>query len=310
MANSYHFWETMLRDPSQLGKTIFANEEEPQPGFYRTKQGTPVAIWFDEDDQTLNVIEGDRVVPTERFGAVWTMVLARPVTEEAYTAVRDGGIWPDVDAVVAETIGSNIKDANDPESISEMIDGLAKGAIDYFDRLLADDDEAAKAQSIRARINELSGKADSIREEQKKPHLEAGRRVDATWQPMIKKAADTNTRLRLTLSRYEDWKRQQEAKRIAAEAEARRQQLRADEPLPEAPEPAAPAPSATIKGGYGRAASVRTIEKVTAIDIMKVFPRYIGNADVIALITKLVQKDVDAGITVDGATVETVSNVR
>ena len=302
MANSYHFWETTLADKTALGKTVFANEEEPQPGFYRTRQGTPVAIWFEDD--ALMMIEGDRVVPQERFGAVWMQVLNRPVTEDAYTAVRDGGIWPDVDAVVAETIGSNIKDANDPESISEMIDGLAKGAADYFDRLLADEDEAAKAQSIRARINELSGKADTIREEQKRPHLEAGRKVDAVWQPMIKKAGEVGQRLRLTLSRYEDWKRQQEAKRLQAEAEARR----ANEPPPVTQ--STPAPAAQVKGGYGRAASVRVIEKVTAIDLDKAFQAYRDHADVYDLLLKLARADLAKGIRRDFATIEEVSDVR
>ena len=46
----YDYWNTALTEPAKLRARDFKVTSEPQPGFYRTKSGRPVAIWEDYDN--------------------------------------------------------------------------------------------------------------------------------------------------------------------------------------------------------------------------------------------------------------------
>ena len=47
---SYEYWEAALADPKRLRSREFKITSDPQPGFYRTKAGKPVAIWEEDGD--------------------------------------------------------------------------------------------------------------------------------------------------------------------------------------------------------------------------------------------------------------------
>lgn len=306
--HEYHFWEQALENPDAIGKTIKTDENSPQPGFYRTKDGHPVAIWRDSDG-FLVMLRGDDLVGERDTGDVWLRCLNRPVSEDHYNMKRDLGVWHDENTAVSATTGHNIKNSDDPADIATMIADLVRAA----DALKIDDDDtAAQAQSIRARLNELGGKADKLREVEKAPSLEAGRKIDKKWQPMIKEADAGSKKMRAAIGKWEDAKREAERKRQAEIEAARIAAEEAGRPAPEPePEPQNEAPRARVSGAYGRAASVRVrVVAVAITDGIAVYKRYRNNPDVIALLLKLAQRDIDSDIAVDGIETEERADVR
>src|SRR6185295_979408 len=167
---SYDYWQTALADPKRLKARDFKITSDPQPGFYRTKAGRPVAIWI-EDEELLMSVGGDEMAK-HNHDWIWMNCALRPVSEEWYYAVINGGTWPDLDPTLAG-MGDNVRAGMDEV---DQIDELEKQVKAY--REIEDDETAARAQSLRARFLELKGAVDKKREELKAPHLKAAREVD------------------------------------------------------------------------------------------------------------------------------------
>jgi hypothetical protein len=300
---NYDFWQDALD-----GKTVEYNQNAPQPGFYRTKNGAPVAIWHDGAD--ILIMVNDLLIQPESFEDIWTRCCTRPVTEEQYNDARaNGGVWHDMDAAVADTLGDNIRNATDPSAIGALIEVLESAAASYSN--IDSDETASKAQSLRSRALELKAKADKIREHEKKPHLEASRAVDATWMPLVKAADAVVAKLRQAMERFETVKL---AARRKAEAEERaRIAAEAPKPIdmsgPDQPEPEI-APKPGIRGGYGRAASVGTKKVVTGVDTVTVATFFRNDPSLVALLTKLAQAAIERGHDVPGIQIEEMAVVR
>jgi hypothetical protein len=160
-----------------------------------------------------------------------------------------------------------------------------------------------------------------------RPHLDAQQAINGEWQPMVKDAKSGADELRKSLESYESTKlakrrAEEEAARKAAEAaeQARMEQEQsflAPEPGPEAeaaPAPApvpAPVPETTIKGSYGRAASVSTEWVVTGIADQDAVYRFMReHQDLKACLLDLAKRGVKAGHAVPGITKEEVARVR
>jgi len=187
-------------------------------------------------------------------------------------------------------------------------------------KAIESDEQAAKGQTLRSTLTGLSGKADKARAAEKEPHLEASRKVDAKWQPLVKTAKEGADEIRKALETWENTKR--EAARRAADEAARRQREyeaaarkaeEANQPAPEPPPPSitnTPAPSAQIKGASGRTASVSTKPFVVSIDIDKFVAQFRTDPNLLSALTELAQKYTAAGIKVDGAVIEERAVVR
>jgi len=177
-------------------------------------------------------------------------------------------------------------------------------------------------------LNELSGEADTIREREKAPHLEAGRKVDAIWQPLVKSAKAGADRIREAMSAYitaRD-KRIAEEQRLAREAaekaaadaakaaqKAAKKGQPAPAPPPPVPEPAPMAPQATkVGGGYGRAAAIVEKKVVTVVDQDAAYQSLKNHPELVTLIHLLAQRAVAAGKgdQVQGINIEIVKDVR
>lgn len=287
---------------------------EPQPGYYRLKDGRPVAIWFEDGsvvngDHGIMIAVSDVLIPRTEHEDLWLRCAMNAVEEDDYRAVIDGGVWPDMDAVILETIGHNIAGANDPETIKALIDTLATAAIRY--NPIEDDLMAERAQSLRSRALELRKKADDIRETEKKPHLEAGKAVDAKWQPLVKSGQTVADILRGAMSAYET------KKALAArKAEEERRALEAANVSPsDKSEPVTtPAPASTqIKGGYGRAASKQVVKKVSSIESVTTLANWLHNHEpqtFIDFILERAQRAVSNGYTPAGVTIVEEVSVR
>ena len=163
--------------------------------------------------------------------------------------------------------------ANDRERIAEKIKTLAGDAEDIATLGVATDIGAENAQSLRARILELVKEADLKHAIEKRPHLEAGRRVDEAWRDIIGQGKHAASAISKTVGAYLQ-KREIEGKANAAA------------PL-------------TVKGGYGRAASIREITKIArVIDWPALFAHYANDERAQDLILELAQKDINRGVTV------------
>ena len=300
MNNPYDYWEKALADPKALRSREFTITTDPQSGYYRTyKLLEPVAIWHDEQDGELVVLVNGMPAHPDDHETIWLHSAKNPVEEEDYHAAVDGKGWRDLDDAVS-LIGDNRRRGDDPES---LIDDLAAQAETY--REITDDDTAKRAISLRAALLEQHKRADTIREEAKKPHLKAAREVDELWMHVVKKAKRAADTLRALVEGWETQKRR--LAREAAEAEqARWRETNAAAVI-------VPEPIDQIRTGYGKAASVRTVMKVTGIDDIHKLVDHLKNTQwstMHSMLMELAQKDVSGGMTVPGVTVEEQAVVR
>jgi hypothetical protein len=320
------WWQAALKNPASIGKTLPVHDGDAQQGYYRAKNRDkgfdPVAIFYPEGSSELVAYRAGREV---RPDEVWTFCCRYPVTFEDYTAAIDGKGWPDEDKVVAAqvkppepTVGDNSAEVDEADTLKDQIEAALAGMKAY--EKVEDDATAAKALSLRNRLNELSGQADKIRVKLKEPHLEAGKAVDAKFQPLVKSAKAGADKVRDAIGAWETVKLQAERKRqrdieqarIAAEQAAREQHGETavvDAPAPVAPVDVAPV---AIKPSYGKAASVQAkivLDEVTDWTALAVYMS--SHAEMQDLLRKLAQRAIDAGRTdVPGITVREKASVR
>lgn len=300
----YTYWQNALK-----GSFGPVHDSDPQPGFYRrrTRKGgpfVPVAIW-EHEGKIVAVQDGKHADAAE----IWTYVCQNPIPEDWYHGKMNDGVWRDeAPAVAAEaTMGHNQGPTDEAEILKEQIESASAGVKQY--EKIDSDESAAQAQSLRARLNELSGEADKKREDAKKPHLDAGKAIDAKWQPLVKAAKAGADAIRAALSGWETEKynRQQEERRKAEEAQRKAEEkaAKAGKPAPAPPPPPEPAPEATqIKGAYGKAASVKVVKVVTVTDQDAAYKFLRTHPELVSLIAKLAQRGIDAGYDVPGVRIE------
>ncbi len=327
IVDRWSWWRAALKNPAAIGKTLPVHDGDAQQGYYRAKNKDktfdPVAIFFPEGSDELVAYRSGREV---RADEVWSFCCRYPVTFEAYTAATEGKGWPDDDAAVAAQvkapepgIGDNSENerVDEAETLKDQIEA-ALARLKAYEKI-ADDETAKKALSLRNRLNELSGQAEKIRVKQKEPHLEAGKAVDAKWQPLVKSAKAGADKVRDAIGAWETVKLQEQRKRereieqarIAAEQAASEQSAEVE--VLEAPAPvsaveAAPTP---IKPTYGKAASVSIKKVVTEVTDWAALSSYMLNhPDFQACLRDLAQRATDKGHTVPGVKVEERAAVR
>lgn len=291
MNEDYDYWRNALD-----GKFGPIHDGDPQPGFYRLRRrgqvDQPVAIWRGHGRMCCVVADRE-----DDANELWTFVADKPITEDVYRAVVAGEPWPDVAPSVAAV--SNSESADPAAVLRDQIDAC-KADLARF-ATITDDTQQAAAQSLRSRLLELSREADKTREKLKAPHLEAGKAVDAKWQPLVKDAKAAADTVAAAMSAWETAKARAAAEaRRKAEEEARKA-AEADAPPP--PVVPAPAPTAPIKGAYGRAASVRVVRIATVVDYGRLYEAIRDNSELKAVMQKIAQKIVDGGETVAGVEV-------
>jgi hypothetical protein len=328
IVDPWAWWRAALANPKEIGRSLPVHDGEPNTGFYRVRYAKdkpfePVAIWK-EDGQWLAYRSGKEVSAVD----IWTNVCRHPVEYQAYNDAMEGKGWPDDDTVVAKQVqppapGDNSSKIDPAEELADQIESALKGKDAYAK--ITDDATAAKALSLRNRLNELSNQADKIREEAKAPHLAAGKAVDAKWQPLVKKAKAGADEVKASIGAWETEKlrrqreierqqaeelRKQEEARRAAEAAGEAQEPNADVAVAEAP--VAPSVPTSIQPTYGRAASVSVKLVVTEVTDYAALYAYMANRqEVQDLLRQLAQKAIDAGRTnIPGIVTEERAAVR
>lgn len=305
---SFDWWKSAL-----TGARGPIDADNPMPGFYRWVWKKPtgttmgvVAYWYDSHDQSLRCQVDGRDIDDIKARTRWPHDSRRPISEKVFQAFRDTGKFIDVDeaAQAAESA-----DDDTPEGkVAKEVAAAKKSAEKYTK--VDSDEEMALAQSLRAKLQELAGVADKAREAEKAPHLQAGRDIDARWQPIIKDARATADTIRKAMEAFNNWKLEQaDRARVMADVRAREATERGQaSPAPVASN--APPPSVQVSGGGGRAAHVGVKSVVTAIDLEKAWKQFGGSPEVYELLLQMAQRAIDAGIETPCATVEKRSSIR
>ncbi len=319
---------------------------EKQDGKARKRVGwTPVAI-FPLGGLLTAVIGTGRSARTEsdrdRVNDLWSYVAANPISEATYRAVAERGEpWPD--SHVASIPVANSSMTLTPREAAAATDGTVvwnKGhpeegqpigedefkrrksvmqAMEVDDRPVQDkisrdideglallagfgtidsDEMAAKARSLQEHFLVCRGFAEKQYEAANRPLLDEQKRIRSIWFPIRDKADEGSNALRKAMGAWEDSKRQ--AAKVAAERAAAGQEVKSN----------VPPPATQIRGGAGRAASVRVEKIVESIDVEKVFAQFRDSPVVIECLTKIAQQAVRAGIDVPGAVVTERSIVK
>lgn len=299
----YAFWKAALA--KQSPPIVI---DEPMPGFYRSRQRQgaplPLAIWREGGEVRGRL--GNQDVTRDRLNELWSFCATHPVTEEAYRAVAEfGQPWPDIDGTVNDQLaemGHNNPPTNPLETLRKEIDIAAGGADKY--ETINDDDTMTRAQTLRASLLELYGKADKQCEDEYRPHKAAADGVKTKWSPLLAVATTAAKRVKTAMDAYGTRKLQAaEAQRRQTEDEQRKA-VEAGQPAPAPPPIVAVAP-VKIKGATGRAASGKPIKIVQAITDYEACYAYVKEqTEVREAIKSAAQRLVTAGHTVPGTEVK------
>lgn len=338
---SYEFWKQSL-----AGTKPKMFVDDPQLGFYRrgvyTKEPNkrakrvgwmPVAIYSAAGVLTAQVgCDGEAAVISDRdkINELWSYCAAYPITEEVYRAVAERGEpWPDshesplddIKAPGAAKAAKAVIEAN--MSPAEKIAAEIRACQELLPKYatIESDEQSSKARSLQNRFLDLRGEAKKHYEAANRPLLDQQKALRAIWNPLQDEADAASVALRTAMGRWEDTKR--EAARRAAEAaekarreheEAAAKAAAANQPAPAPPpepeKPNTPPPASQIRGGAGRAASVRVETIVTDVDVMKVAEQMKDHPDLKKCLMDLATRAIRAGIPVPGATTEERSVVR
>lgn len=314
---TYDYWQNALQ-----GNFGPVHEGDPQPGFYRrrlVKDGpfVPVAIWHDGNEMLAKV--GTQM---KSAADLWTWVCDKPITHEEYNRVMGGEPWSDAPPFdpPATAGGRNADPENEHEALKDQIESAKERKAEFAK--IDSDDQQAKAQALRARLNELSGAADKKRKAEKQPHKDAADAVDAKWMPLVKGAKAEADDLARRMSAYETEKlrkqREEQARIEKERREAEEAARRAEEmgrpqatpaPQPE-PEPAPAVAPTPIKGNYGRAATVKVEKVVTGISDQDALYAFLkSHPELIAKMTELAQRAIKAGHEVPGVSIDEQAKV-
>lgn len=309
--NQFAGWRRLLE-----GEDVERSIDHPLSGYYRIRHRDKatgistfraVAYWY--ENGKLCCLIDSKEVDDLRAREQWAWASKNPIEYQTYLDVTERGKpWPDVDGAVHEQ--SNGRGHNNPptdpaEILKEQIESASAGASAYAK--IEDDETAKQAQTLRSRLLELSGQADKHREALKRPHLEAGRAIDGKWQPIVNGAKAVADNIRGALGIWETVKlgRERQAALIAAE-NARRLQEVANRAGVRVPEFAPPPPPAApiVKGGYGRAASVKVVKVVREVnDWSALFAFLKDDPELRECAIKLAKRRINAGQTVPGVVI-------
>jgi len=304
--------EFQNRRDALAGNATALHADIPNPGYYKVRAGKdgpwqPVAIWR-KDGNLVCRVAGEMKDPL----AVWTWAAKNPVSKEAAKHAFEHGTWPgDVPMP-----GHNSGTLSLPEEID---DAVAQVSAWLSSTKVADKVAADTASNWRARLLDLSKRADKQRETEKRPHDDAAKAVQAKWKPVIDRATDTANKLRDALTAYmraedERQRREAEAARKAAEEAARKQREAAEAarreaeakniPPPPEPEdvplPFVEPPKVQVGGQTGRKTGLREITRYEVEDYEAALAAVKDHPDVRAAVEKVAAARCKTGVAVPG----------
>jgi len=311
----YAYWEARQR-----GENPQAVNEQPECGFYRIREHkdgpfVPLAIFplSGEIIGFIGVRTLGKEIEIDKLCRLWPWACQNDISEATYRDVAENGKdWPDIDATVADahrkpSPGDNNPPTDEAELLKEQIASASAGVSDYAE--IKDDEHNARAQTLRARLQELSRNADTLRKELKKPHQDEADKVDAKWMPLVKSSKADADKIKTAMEAFATAKIRAQEKAQAqvtadyAELEAKGVRLPAMAPPPPLP--------TQVKGAIGKAAHIgkkAVVARVT--DWPALYAHFAEEKDVRETLVRLANISVGMGHSVPGVEVEQIGKVK
>jgi hypothetical protein len=276
----------------------------PQTGFYRLAIKVDnvvqrVGTFFYYEEVLGKPQLGWRIGRNNEFTesearAKWNFCARSAITRSAYEQWWQTGTWSDVDVAASQAIGAN-QAAN--ETLFEKLKRTLTDLWQISDYATITDDEHEKraktrVQALRSEFNI----ANTARKEEKDPHLEASRVVDARWSQLLVPTSDAVESIQRAIVVYE--------KKLAAALKAEEAKRLQANPTYQQPE----APARKVKGGLGRGATVKSFKRAVVRDIGTVATYFKDNEKLVELLTTLAQRAHIQGVVVPG--VELVDDIK
>lgn len=330
--DQFKWWRSALEayQKGMISNFIQASESHIagniMPGFYRTrsKDGLmmAVAFWFPEGSASLRcAIDGEIRPVNAKMVERFRYVAQNPVPRDKYGDYIRTKKWWDQDDTVHEQqqaaanesagLGHNKPDTeeNPLDLLRREIDIAKEGVKSYA--TITSDEQLARAQTLRSLLLNHKGKADGLREDEKRPHLRAGRAVDEKWQPLVKDAEEAAKTIVAAMNAYATQKRNDA---LAAAEEQREQDVAnlakvsaaTGVPADELPPPrlVAVPPPPRAKGATGRGASggIKQVAVLTSDNQDAVYAAFRTDPDMLALLQRLAQRAIDTHYKIEGLT--------
>ena len=299
--NDWSWWTNAL-----AGNRGELTRGDPKSGFYRS-HNKACAIWRDETGALFaSVSEGFCPRQPDEIDEAFGFWSQRPITYEVFETFMQTGKWPN--SIETPAI-EHAPETPEHDRVKAEVKAILTEAAAWFNGLpdgISTDDEDAKAANYAKALADLKSKAEDTRTAQKKPHLEAGRAIDAAWKPVVEAADEARKRVLAPTVTYRQKRAdEEEAKR---QADLRRQAEEASK-VEEAGERAAP-----IVAAPKRATGLHAVKVVEITDRLAL-ATYIANLnteqpDFDEVLRKLARRLIERGVEVPGAKLKTEMRAR
>jgi hypothetical protein len=290
----FTYWQEALKCRAAKTRMPASHDGHPESGRYQwpcegRSYYRAVMFWRHPDRGFVMSVDGKGVdergnpYTEEHARKIWNWVSEYPVTKEQQEKALLLGEWWDGTTIAPKPQHGDNKSTDPFQRLKEELDDKTKSTETWLvqrDRIKTQE-EADYAANLNRELLAYIKQADKLFEEEKAPHLEECRKVDAKYafRKTVKQLADRTRDIvgdflkaekrRLDAEREKAW-REQEAARIAREAverQAREKQLRDDpiaamtEPEPAPIAPIAPPPPVKVQagGGVGSARGLRSV---------------------------------------------------
>ena len=304
----YIWWQRAL-----AGERGELTRGDPKSGFYRDRSRA-CAIWRDENGALqVSVTSGFCPRNPDEIDDAFGSWAGHPISYEDYKNFLETGRWPDSIDPPAPAIGDNMAGMEPHERVLAEIKDLQERFDAWLKTLpngIENDTQDAKAANYAKEIAALGTKADDTHKAEKAPHLEAGRKVDAAWKPVVAAAADAKKKILAPTTTYRvkraaeaERARQAEQERLRAESQRAHEEAVAAAERGEGPA-AAPVPS-PIQTIPKRATGLRNV-KVVQIDDLPTLAAQLAALpnppeEFVEVCRKLARKMLEAGAETKGA---------
>lgn len=291
-ADPYAYWREALE-----GRFAAIVETEPQEGFYKTRSSgdfwLPVAIWSEQGVVWAMVGSEDASAAEDHVRSVWMRCAKYPVVEKDYRYAAKTGTWPGLAPASKEN--ADLFGHNNPpegfEAVAQAIVNQTNEARAWLkERTISSQEDADRCETWANHFLSLRKRAEADHKVEKTPHLDAGRKVDAKYKPLIDVATKMVSTLKNAATQYlierEAEKRAAAAQSIAkGEVAPARQEVRA-----------------TTSGNSGRKLALRTHKFAVVDDWDKAIAFFKDNPQLREVVQGLADDCAKIGAPVPGVT--------
>lgn len=294
------------------GKAVAIHDGHPQTGYYKMRNGkggpwVPVAIWEHEGVMVAVVGTGEPNGRAKRDpDDIWTYCAGNPVSKADAKYAFEHGKWQGD----APTIGDNSREyPKTYEGISAEFEDYAELVRQFLADVvkaggIKDKVRADQASNMADAIGSVKGgiakRADELREEMVRPHLEAQREINGRFKPLIEEAKNLDSQLRRAAGAWA--KAEQDRLQKIADENARFAREAAEKAARKAPsagpvivpEIVAEPVKVQVGGERGAKRSLKTRRVARVTDYAAALAHFADTDEVRMAVEKLAQRAVDA----------------